>query len=89
MAEQLLLLSTNRNLDFELGRHNAAAFSTILFGTQTLAEHIGLANLERGPNKLENEPLKHAHNVRRASLHGINFSMRMLRCVAKLTHDGS
>lgn len=58
MAEQLLLLSTDRNQDFELGCHNAAAFSAILFGTETLAEGVGLANLERWPAKLEDDPPK-------------------------------
>ena len=42
MAEQLLLLSADRNRDFELGCHNAAAFSSVLFGTPTLQEGTGL-----------------------------------------------
>jgi hypothetical protein len=47
MAEQLLLLSTDRNRDFELGCRNAAAFSATLFGTGTLHEGAGLTGLER------------------------------------------
>lgn len=55
MAEQLLLLSTDRNRDFELGCHNAAAFSAILFGTETLQEGAGLAGAERWQTSLEGE----------------------------------
>jgi hypothetical protein len=36
MTEQLPLLSADRNRDFELGCHNAAAFSSVLFGATTL-----------------------------------------------------
>ena len=53
MAEQLLLLSADRNRDFELGCRNAAAFSSILFGTPTLQEGTGLPGVERWPDKLE------------------------------------
>lgn len=56
MAEQLLLLSTDRNRDFELGCHNAAAFSSVLFGTTTLQEGAGLPSAERWPDRLESEP---------------------------------
>ena len=55
MAEQLLLLSTDRNRDFEHGCHNAAAFSSVLFGSTTLQEGVGLPIPERWPNKLEGE----------------------------------
>jgi hypothetical protein len=37
-AEQLVLLNSLRNRDFELGCQNAAAFSSILFGTAILLE---------------------------------------------------
>ena len=55
MAEQLLLLSTDRNRDFELGCQNAAVFSAILFGSETLREGVGLAGLEGWPDQLEDE----------------------------------
>ena len=53
MAEQLVLLSTDRNRDFELGCQNAAAFSAILFGTETLQEGAGVAGAERWLNRSE------------------------------------
>jgi hypothetical protein len=55
MAEQLLLLSTDRNRDFELGCHNAAAFSSVLFGTTTLQEGVGLPSPEGWPDEPESE----------------------------------
>lgn len=55
MAEQLLLLSTDRNRDFELGCQNAAAFSSVLFGTTTLQEGAGLPSPEQWTDKLESE----------------------------------
>ena len=55
MAEQLLLLSTDRNRDFELGCHNAAAFSSVLFGATTLQEGAGVPGPDRWPDKLESE----------------------------------
>lgn len=51
IAEQLLHLSTERNRDFEQGCHNAAAFSSILFGTELLPEGVGLAILEEWVRK--------------------------------------
>jgi hypothetical protein len=42
MAEELLLLSTSRNRDFELGCRNAAAFGSILFGKPVLSEGTGV-----------------------------------------------
>ena len=39
MAEQLLILSADRNRDFEFGCRNAAAFSAILFGTGSKKFH--------------------------------------------------
>lgn len=57
MAEQLLLLSTDRNRDFELGCSNAAAFSTTFFGTGTLLDGAGLAALERWPDQPEVETI--------------------------------
>jgi len=57
MAEQLLLLSTDRNRDFELGCSNAAAFGAIFFGTETLHEGGGLTNLEKWSDKPEDETI--------------------------------
>lgn len=57
MAEQLLLLSTDRNRDFELGCSNAAAFSTTFFGTGTLHEGAGLTALERWSDHPEVETI--------------------------------
>lgn len=56
MAEQLLLLSTERNSGFELGCHNAAAFSAIFFGADTLSEGTGLAGTARWQGTLETDP---------------------------------
>ena len=55
IAEQLLLLSTDRNRDFEQGCSNAAAFSTILFDSETLPEGVGLANLQKWVSKLDDD----------------------------------
>jgi hypothetical protein len=56
MAEQLLLLSTERDSGFELGCRNAVAFSTILFGADTLQEGTGLAGTARWQGTLETDP---------------------------------
>jgi hypothetical protein len=48
MTEQLPLLSADRNRDFELGCHNAAAFSSVLFGTTTLNCRKALASRAPG-----------------------------------------
>jgi len=58
IAEQLLLLSTDRNRDFEQGCSNAAAFSTILFESETLPEGVGLTNLPRWVSKLDGDPTR-------------------------------
>jgi hypothetical protein len=55
MAEQLLILSADRNRDFEFGCRNAAAFSAILFGTETLHEGIGVGSLEPWANGVEDD----------------------------------
>ena len=57
MTEELLLLSTERDQEFELGCHNAAAFSTILFGAGTLQEGAGLAGAERWNGTIDGEPI--------------------------------
>lgn len=53
IAEQLLLLSTDRDRDFEQGCSNAAAFSTILFGSETFREGTGLASQEQWVSALD------------------------------------
>jgi hypothetical protein len=57
LAEQLLLLSTDGNRDFEQGCSNAAAFSTILFDSETLPEGVGLTNLSKWVSKLDDDPI--------------------------------
>src|SRR5712664_1049604 len=47
MAEELLLLSTARNRDFELGCHNAATLGSILFGSPILSEGAGVPREDR------------------------------------------
>ena len=47
MAEELLLLSTARNRDFELGCHNAATLGSILFGNPILSEGGGVPREDR------------------------------------------
>jgi hypothetical protein len=47
MAEELLLLSTSRNRDFELGCHNAVAFGSILLGTPIPSEGGGMPREDR------------------------------------------
>jgi hypothetical protein len=42
-------------LDFERGCQNAAAFSTILFGTETLHEGVGMAGMDDWRDMLEDE----------------------------------
>jgi hypothetical protein len=42
VVEDLLLLSSARNREFELGCHNAATFGSILFGTSMLLEGAGV-----------------------------------------------
>jgi hypothetical protein len=46
MAEELLLLSTVRNREFELGCHNAATFGSILFGSSELMEGGGVPQID-------------------------------------------
>jgi hypothetical protein len=46
MVEELLVLSSARNHEFELGCHNAATFGSILFGTSILFEGAGVPQLE-------------------------------------------
>jgi hypothetical protein len=55
MAEELLLLSTARNREFELGCHNAATLGSILFGSPILSEGAGVLREDR-PRDLEDRP---------------------------------
>jgi hypothetical protein len=57
MAEQLVLLSTDRNRDFELGCSNAAAFGATFFGAGTLQEGAGLTGLESWSDEPEDETI--------------------------------
>jgi hypothetical protein len=66
MAEQLLLLSADRNRDFELGCSNAAAFGTILFGSDILLEGAGLRRADwwqRDPEDSSTSILAHREDV--------------------------
>ena len=85
-AEQLLLLSADHNRDFELGCHNAAAFSSVLFGTTTLQE---------GPASRACEinlkvRLTRIFAQREALVRpGLNFSMCISLQMHKMPHHGS
>ncbi|MFB9267235.1 hypothetical protein ACFFWD_29430 [Bradyrhizobium erythrophlei] len=47
MAEDLLAFTADRNGDFELGCRNAATFSLILFGAQSLVDGVGMDYAEQ------------------------------------------
>jgi hypothetical protein len=55
MAEELLLLTTSRNRDFELGCRNAVAFGMILLGTPIPSEGAGMPREDRRSDLLEVE----------------------------------
>lgn len=55
VAEQLLHLSTDRDRDFEQGCRDAAAFSTVLLGSETLQEGTGLASLTQWVSTLDGD----------------------------------
>lgn len=55
MAEDLLLLSTARNRDFELGCRNAATFGPILLGNPILSEGRGMPRQDLRRDLLEVE----------------------------------
>lgn len=56
MAEQLLLLSEERDRNFELGCHNAAALSAVLFGAEQFQEGTGVAATGHLQEFSEGEP---------------------------------
>ena len=64
MVEELLLLSTARNREFELGCRKAATFGSILFGMSTLLEGSGIPQTDA------------LLNERMSTLHGNNLLMR-------------
>jgi hypothetical protein len=55
MAEELLLLSTSRNRDFELGCRNAVAFGSMLLGTSVPSEGGGMPREDRRSDLPETE----------------------------------
>lgn len=66
MAEELLLLSTSYNRDFELGCRNAAAFSSILLGSPILSEGGGMPREDRPhdpPEMDRDEPFTQREDV--------------------------
>jgi hypothetical protein len=60
IVEELLLLSSARNREFELGCHNAATFGSILFGTSILLEGAGVPQLAMPDGFLQREDVSAA-----------------------------